>query len=223
MNDAAFSLRKWNGRLFHSRRLCRREIFTRNMKWILASASPRRKELLAEIVDEFDIIPSLADENLEGDFTPEQLVKALAELKAKEVASRPENKGKMVVGSDTVVAFDGKVLGKPKDKADAFRMLKMLSGNAHAVYTGVCFVCQNEDGYFVDTRAEKTDVYFNDLTDEWIKEYIQGGSPMDKAGAYGIQDGGLVERIEGSYTNVVGFPVELVKEMMKDIQGGRNG
>ena len=193
------------------------------MKWILASASPRRKELLAEIIDDFDIIPSLADENLEGDFTPEQLVKALAELKAKEVASRPENKGKMVVGSDTVVAFDGKVLGKPKDEADAFCMLKMLSGNAHAVYTGVCFVCQNEDGYFVDTRAEKTDVYFNDLTDEWIKEYIQGGSPMDKAGAYGIQDGGLVERIEGSYTNVVGFPVELVKEMMKDIQGGRNG
>ena len=193
------------------------------MKWILASASPRRKELLAELIEEFDIIPSLADENLVGDFTPEMLVKALAELKAKEVASRPENKGKMVVGSDTVVAFDGKVLGKPKDEADAFRMLKMLSGKAHAVYTGVCFVRQDEDGYFVDTRAEKTAVYFNDLTDEWIKEYIQGGSPMDKAGAYGIQDGGLVERIEGSYTNVVGFPIELVKEMMKDIQGGGNG
>ena len=193
------------------------------MKWILASASPRRKELLAELIEEFEIIPSLADENLAGDFTPEMLVKALAELKAKEVASRPENKGKMVVGSDTVVAFDGKVLGKPKDEADAFRMLKMLSGKAHAVYTGVCFVRQDEDGYFVDTRAEKTVVYFNDLTDEWIKEYIQGGSPMDKAGAYGIQDGGLVERIEGSYTNVVGFPIELVKEMMKDIQGGGNG
>ncbi len=193
------------------------------MKWILASASPRRKELLAELIEEFDIIPSLADENLVGDFTPEMLVKALAELKAKEVSSRPENKGKMVVGSDTVVAFDGKVLGKPKDEADAFRMLKMLSGKAHAVYTGVCFVRQDEDGYFIDTRAEKTAVYFNDLTDEWIKEYIQGGSPMDKAGAYGIQDGGLVERIEGSYTNVVGFPMELVKEMMKDIQGGDNG
>lgn len=193
------------------------------MKWILASASPRRKELLAELIEEFEIIPSLADENLAGDFTPEMLVKALAELKAKEVASRPENKGKMVVGSDTVVAFDGKVLGKPKDEADAFRMLKLLSGKAHAVYTGVCFVRQDEDGYFIDTRAKKTAVYFNDLTDEWIKEYIQGGSPMDKAGAYGIQDGGLVERIEGSYTNVVGFPMELVKEMMKDIQGGDNG
>ena len=186
------------------------------MQWILASASPRRKELLAELIDNFDIIPSLADENVEGAFTPETLVKALAELKAKEVALRPENAGKMVIGSDTVVAFGGEVLGKPKDEADAFRMLKMLSGKAHAVYTGVCFACQDKNGYRADTRAEKTDVYFNNLTDEWIAEYIRGGSPMDKAGAYGIQDGGLVERIEGSYTNVVGFPIELVKEMMKE-------
>ena len=189
------------------------------MQWILASASPRRKELLAELIDNFDIIPSQADENLEGEFTPENLVKALAELKAKEVALRPENAGKMIIGSDTVVAFDGKVLGKPKDEADAFRMLKMLSGKAHAVYTGVCFACQGENGYYADVRAAKTDVYFENLTDEWIAEYIRGGSPMDKAGAYGIQDGGLVQKIEGSYTNVVGFPIELVKEMMKDIGG----
>ena len=172
------------------------------MRWILASASPRRKELLAELIDEFDIIPSLADENVVGDFTPEALVKALAELKAKEVALRPENAGRMVIGSDTVVAFDGEVLGKPKDEAE------------------VCFARQNDTGYHTLTRAEKTAVHFNDLTDEWILDYIRGGSPMDKAGAYGIQDGGLVERIEGSYTNVVGFPIELVKEMMKDVQGG---
>ena len=100
-------------------------------------------------------------------------------------------------------------------------MREMLSGKAHAVYTGVCFACQGENGYRADTRAAKTDVYFENLTDEWIAEYIRGGSPMDKAGAYGIQDGGLVQRIEGSYTNVVGFPIELVKEMMKDI-GGNN-
>ena len=90
------------------------------MRWILASASPRRKELLAELIDEFEIIPSLADENLAGDYTPIELVKALAELKAREVALRPENEGKTVIGSDTVVAFDGEVLGKPKDEADAF-------------------------------------------------------------------------------------------------------
>ena len=190
------------------------------MQWILASASPRRKELLAELIDNFDIIPSLADENVEGDFTPETLVKALAELKAKEVALRPENAGKMVIGSDTVVAFDGEVLGKPKDEADAFRMLKTLSGKAHAVYTGVCFACQGENGYRADVRAEKTDVYFNNLTDEWIAEYIRGGSPMDKAGAYGIQDGGLVQKIEGSYTNVVGFPLELVRKMIKKTEKG---
>lgn len=192
------------------------------MKWILASASPRRKELLAELIDEFEIIPSLADENLEGNYTPTELVKALAERKAKEVALRPENAEKAVIGSDTVVAFDGEVLGKPKDEADAFRMLKMLSGKAHSVYTGVCIACKKEDGYYIDVRAEKTDVYFEDLSDEWIERYIRGGSPMDKAGAYGIQDGGLVNRIEGSYTNVVGFPVELAKKMIKDIKGGDN-
>ena len=192
------------------------------MQWILASASPRRKELLAELIDEFEIIPSLADENLEGEFTPENLVKALAELKAKEVAIRPENVGKIVIGSDTVVAFDGKVLGKPKDEADAFRMLKMLSGKAHAVYTGVCFAYIQNNVYHADVRAEKTDVYFEELSDEWIAEYIRGGSPMDKAGAYGIQDGGLVQRIEGSYTNVVGFPIELVQAMMKEVRGGDN-
>ena len=192
------------------------------MRWILASASPRRKELLAELIDEFEIIPSLADENLAGDYTPIELVKALAELKAREVALRPENEGKTVIGSDTVVAFDGEVLGKPKDEADAFRMLKMLSGKAHAVYTGVCFACNQAGQYRTDVRAEKTDVYFEELSDEWIWQYIRGGSPMDKAGAYGIQDGGLVNRIEGSYTNVVGFPVELAKEMIKDIKGGDN-
>lgn len=192
------------------------------MKWILASASPRRRELLAELIDEFEVIPSLADENLEGDFTPEMLVKALAELKAKEVALRPENAGKAVIGSDTVVAFGGEVLGKPKDEADAFRMLRLLSGKAHAVYTGVCIARMDIDGYHSRVCAEKTDVYFEELSDEWIREYIRGGSPMDKAGAYGIQDGGLVKKIEGSYTNVVGFPVELAQEMIKDVMGGND-
>jgi septum formation protein len=189
------------------------------MKWILASASPRRRELLAELIDTFEIIPSLADENVEGDFTPEALVKVLAELKAKEVALRPENAGKIVIGSDTVVAFDGEVLGKPKDEADAFRMLKMLSGKKHAVYTGVCFARKQGEDFYKETRAEKTDVYFVELSDDWIRGYIAGGSPMDKAGAYGIQDGGLVEKIEGSYTNVVGFPLELVQEMLEKVKG----
>jgi len=191
------------------------------MQFVLASASPRRKELLAELVNEFEIIPSLADENV-AYTSPENLVLQLAERKASEVALRPENEGKIVIGSDTVVAFEGKVLGKPKDKADAFRMLKMLSGKPHAVFTGVCFAVKKGEKLSLNTRAEKTAVYFEDLSDEWIRAYIASGSPMDKAGAYGIQDGGLVKKIEGSYTNVVGFPIELVQEMMTTIRENCN-
>ena len=186
------------------------------MDWILASASPRRKELLAGLISDFEIIPSRADETVAGEISPRAFVEELAKRKALEVASRPENAGKTVIGSDTVVAFEEKILGKPKDEADAFRMLKMLSGNRHAVYTGVCFACVEDGKTRMKTASDRTEVYFNELSDEWIRAYIAGGSPMDKAGAYGIQDGGLVEKIAGSYTNVVGFPVELVKEMQRE-------
>ena len=185
------------------------------MQYVLASASPRRKELLAELVKDFEIIPSQADERVTGNPSPKRLVAKLAAMKAEEVVKRPENEGKVVIGSDTVVAFGKKVLGKPKDEEDAFRMLKMLSGKKHAVYTGVSFQTVKNGKYLYKTKVDKTLVYFNDLSDEWIWQYIKGGSPMDKAGAYGIQDGGLVEGIKGSYTNVVGFPLELVKKMIK--------
>ncbi len=184
------------------------------MEWILASGSPRRRELLAELVNEFKVIPSNADENVTAS-SPQELVTLLAERKASEVALRKENEGKAVIGSDTVVALDGKILGKPEDEEDAFRMLSALSARAHEVYTGVC-IARNQGGRLeLDTRFDCTRVYFNSLSKAWIQAYIDGGSPMDKAGAYGIQDGGLVERIEGSYTNVVGFPVELVSQMIK--------
>jgi septum formation protein len=185
------------------------------MEWILASASPRRKELLAELIKEFEIIPSQADERVQGYPSPKALVGYLSAVKAKEVVARPENAEKIVIGSDTVVAFGKRVLGKPKDEEDAFGMLKMLSGKKHAVYTGVSFQMLKNGKSYRMTRVDKTHVYFNDLSDEWIREYIKGGSPMDKAGAYGIQDGGLVKKIKGSYTNVVGFPLELVEKMIK--------
>ncbi len=187
------------------------------MEWILASGSPRRKELLRELLPQFEISPSLADENATAD-SPRALVEALAYRKAAEVASRPENQGKLVIGSDTVVALEGEVLGKPKDEADAFRMLSALSHRAHAVYTGVCILQRDGEGEKKLISSDGTKVYFRDLDGEWIREYIRGGSPMDKAGAYGIQDGGLVEKIEGSYTNVVGFPIELVKEMIEKVK-----
>ena len=188
--------------------------------WILASASPRRKELLAEIIPEFEIIPSCADENIEA-VSPKKMVEILATRKAFEVASRPENEGKLVLGSDTVVAYGNEVLGKPKDEADAFRMLKLLSGKRHEVHTGVCILICKDKKVGCTVKSVKTSVYFNELSDEWIWNYIRGGSPMDKAGAYGIQDGGLVAKIKGSYSNVVGLPVELCKKMIKKINGSK--
>ena len=190
------------------------------MNWILASASPRRKELFAELVDNFEILPSNAEEIVEGNPTPEELVKTLAFQKAQEVALRAEASGKAVLGSDTVVAFEGKVFGKPKDEADAFAMLSMLSGNTHQVYTGVCMLYpQKEGGRYALTEADCTEVVFETLTKEQILAYIATGSPMDKAGAYGIQDGGLVKEIKGSFSNVVGLPLELCKKMMESIKG----
>ncbi len=188
------------------------------MDWILASASPRRKELFGEIVKTFEIIPAKGEENAREN-TPERLVQSLARQKAEEIAALPVAKGKGVLGADTVVSLDGEILGKPKDEADAWRMLKGLSGKTHEVYTGVCIVYRDCTGaQIVRTKSACTKVTFHALSDEYIKEYIASGSPMDKAGAYGIQDGGLVEKIEGSFTNVVGLPVELCKEMLAGIE-----
>ena len=184
------------------------------MEWILASASPRRKELLKEIIDRFEIIPAKGEEEANGCVTVAELVKTLATQKAKEVASLPQAQGKAVLGADTVVALDGRVLGKPQDEADARRMLRALSGKTHEVYTGVCIVLPSGKVY---CDADCTKVIFEELSDEAISAYIATGSPMDKAGAYGIQDGGLVKAIEGSFSNVVGLPVELCKAMTRKI------
>ena len=186
------------------------------MQYVLASASPRRKELLADIVSDFEIIPSSFDEGqIQGNLPPQTLVKRLAKGKAKDVAMRPENDGKIVLGSDTVVAIKKHILGKPKDEADAKTMLGALSGKKHYVYTGVCLMMVKSGAIvWKKTAAAKTAVYFEKLTNEFIDGYVAGGSPMDKAGAYGIQDGGLVESIDGSFTNVVGLPKELCIKML---------
>ena len=188
------------------------------MEWILASASPRRRELLAELLDSFDVLPSNGEEIVEGNPTPQELVKMLALQKATEVAQRREAFGKAVIGSDTVVALDGKILGKPKDEADAVAMLQALSGRAHEVYTGVCILYSTQEEQKILLDAACTKVYFLPLTAEDIKSYVATGSPMDKAGAYGIQDGGLVEKIEGSFSNVVGLPLELCREMIERVR-----
>ena len=117
-----------------------------------------------------------------------------------------------------MVALDGKILGKPKDEEEAYEMLSALSNRTHQVYTGVCILFSKNGEKQAIVEADCTQVVFNALSNEWIKEYIATGSPMDKAGAYGIQDGGLAKSIDGSYSNVMGLPVELVERLIKEVE-----
>ena len=188
------------------------------MKWILASASPRRKQLFGELVEEFDIIPAKGEEKSDTSVPLDTLALQLAKAKAEEIALLPIAKDKAVLGADTIVVLGNEVLGKPKDKQDAKRMLVALSGKTHFVYTGVCVSLPTGTSRKELSGVSKTSVLFEKLTKKQIDDYIKTGSPMDKAGAYGIQDGGLVKEIKGSFTGVVGLPMELVKELVKQAE-----
>ncbi len=187
-------------------------------KIILASASPRRKELMTMAGLAFDVIVSDCEENIsyEG---PEDMVKKLSLLKAKDVADKirqTETDPHLVIGADTIVFFHDQILGKPKNTEDAFSMLKAMSGNIHTVYTGVTIIDTANNR--TDTFYEETKVEFYEVTDEEIRNYIATGDPMDKAGSYGVQGRGcfLVKRIEGDYFTVVGLPIaHLLKELAK--------
>lgn len=170
---------------------------------ILASASPRRKEILQLADLSFNIMPSDAEE-ITTKTEPQEVVMELASIKAKDIYERSD-KQSMVVGADTVVAYKGQILGKPSDEEDARRMLSMLSGQTHEVYTGVCVI---EDGQ-IKTFYEETKVTFYEISEAEIDRYIGTGEPMDKAGSYGIQGKAAVfiKGIEGDYYNVVGFPI----------------
>ena len=179
---------------------------------ILASQSPRRRELLSVITTEFEVIPAVGEEKADRSLPPSEYVCALAEHKAREVAA--SHSDDIVIGADTVVAIGGEILGKPKDKQDAGRMLALLSGREHSVFTGMCILRHSMNILF----CEETRVRFFDLTDNEIKDYIATGEPFDKAGAYGIQGIGalLVSGIEGDYYNVMGLPVgRLARELKK--------
>jgi septum formation protein len=170
---------------------------------ILASGSPRRKELLTRVSLSFNISVSEVDENVSPENTPEEAVQMLALRKARDVAVKfPDC---VVLGADTVVTIDRQILGKPKNRADALTMLSMLSGRIHTVFTGVAIVTPAEARSFFET----TSVLFWDLTEEEIEDYIATGESFDKAGAYGIQGIGatLVKEIHGDYFNVVGLPL----------------
>lgn len=171
--------------------------------FILASASPRRKEILQNAGYSFEIIVSDADENINESLSPEKTVEELAERKA--VSVWEKHKDSVVFGCDTVVAVDGIILGKPQNKEDAFNMLRSLSGKIHTVSTGVCICGKGRKEVFSNT----TQVEFYNLSDETIRSYINSGECCDKAGAYGIQGYGrvLVKEIKGDYFSVMGLPV----------------
>lgn len=191
------------------------------MKIYLASASPRRKELLRQVGISFKVIPSDVEEKITKE-KPDEVVEELSYQKAVDVCGKLVKEGKedfVVIGADTVVSAWGKILRKPADKADAARMLKELQGGSHQVYTGVTIAWKYENmSPMYATFSECTDVTMYDMTDEEIKAYVDSGEPMDKAGAYAIQ--GLcaahIQGICGDYNNVVGLPVgRLYQELKK--------
>lgn len=183
---------------------------------ILASASPRRKKLMQEEISScFNIIVPEIDESLSFKKFKDvkAIVKDISKRKCLKIAK--DHPHDLVIAADTVVVIDKMIIGKPKDQKDAYRILKMLSNNKHYVYTGYTI----KQGDKMINGVCKTTVYFNDLSDELINSYIASGSPMDKAGAYGYQDNNdfaLVKKTNGSLTNVIGFPVEDIKKVLKE-------
>lgn len=188
-------------------------------KIILASGSPRRKELLLQIGIVPEIIVSHVEEKITSD-VPAEVVMSLAEQKAVDVAKEmPE--GTVILGSDTVVAADGKILGKPKSHEEAYEMIRRLAGRSHQVYTGVCLVKKGPEGE-ADTVVsfyDETDVNVSPMTEKEIREYADSEEPMDKAGAYAVQGffARYIEGLRGSYANVMGLPVHLVYRKLKEL------
>ena len=187
-------------------------------KIVLASASPRRRELLAAAGVIFQVCASDSEEKITSE-KPEEIVCELALQKATAVALNFDmEEGTIVIGADTIVSYKNEILGKPSDESDAFETLKMLQGNTHQVYTGVTVMVKKNGKWEEISFSESTDVSFYPVSDEEIRAYIASGEPMDKAGSYGIQGGfGIyVREIRGEYTNVVGLPVgRLFYEMKK--------
>ena len=188
------------------------------MQIVLASQSPRRRELLDRAGFLFDVIPADRDDIITKTI-PSEVVCELSYQKAMDVYEKLANQENyLVIGADTVVASEGEILGKPKSKQEAYDMLKKLAGKDHEVYTGVTFV-YNEDVLKSHTFFECTRVTFYPMTDKEINDYIKTGDPMDKAGAYGIQGpcGIYIEKIDGDYNNVVGLPIARVYQELKEL------
>lgn len=185
------------------------------MELILASKSPRRKEILEKFGYKFIVAVSDEKEIIPDNAAPCEIVKSIALQKASSVYERLADKSeKVVVGADTIVVLDGKILLKPKDNGEEEAMLKSLSGRAHKVFTGFAVICENK----VISDYDESVVYFNKLSDKTINDYVLSGLGLDKAGGYGVQDDyNLVKNVEGSYYNVVGLPIEKIKEYFNEL------
>ena len=182
-------------------------------KYILASASPRRKELLGELDITPVVCPTDADETIEEKLTPDAFVEVLSKRKA-DAYTGELGEDDILIAADTVVALEDEILGKPTDPQNAFDMLRALSGNSHSVYTGITVKSKDKS----ITACDETKVIFREMTDEEIWTYVDSGDPMDKAGAYGIQGeaGKFVSAIDGSLNNVIGLPTELLKKILRN-------
>ncbi len=189
------------------------------MKYILASASPRRKELLEQIGLKFEIIPACKEERMH--FTkPKEAVMDLSRQKAEEIAGKRASEAvpEIIIGADTVVSYESEILGKPKDREDAYRMISLLQGKGHKVYTGVTLILRTEKEEKVHSFFEETEVFMYPMSEKEREWYIETREPFDKAGGYGIQGrcAVFIEKICGDYNNVVGLPVALIyQELLK--------
>ncbi|MFB0919477.1 MAG: Maf family protein [Oscillospiraceae bacterium] len=185
------------------------------MNIVLASASPRRRELMTMLgVKDFKVLPAEGDEIIEEEMTPAEAVCALSHAKADEV-SKKCSPTDIIIAADTIVVLDGDILGKPSNKSDAFSMLTLLSGRAHSVFTGVTVI----QGEKVFTEFERTLVRFRDISEREMEAYIETGEPMDKAGSYGAQGIGalFIEGIEGDFFNVMGLPLCRLSKMLEQL------
>ncbi len=184
---------------------------------ILASTSPRRKELLSKIVSKFEIIKPDYDENIETKEFSYELIEGVAQNKGLSVINKV-NTPAIIISADTIVIYEQKILGKPKDFNEAKQMLTLLNGKTHKVVTSIC-VINNENNKKI-IKSETSKVTFNNLKNEEIENYIKEYKPYDKAGSYGIQElpDGFVKEIQGDYDNIVGFPVKLAKEIINEIK-----
>lgn len=190
------------------------------MEIILASKSPRRKEILSMITNNFEVIVSNVEEKIDEKLTVQEQVKNLAYIKAKAVFDETQDKGdRIVIGSDTIVVKDGRIYGKPKNHDDAMVMLRELRNARHEVMTGICIIAQRGGKIEEFLDVDITLVYINEVSDEELEKWIASNEAYDKAGGYAIQGsfGAFIEKIEGNYFTVVGLPIHKVYSVIKNL------